>query len=293
MTGKMKDRFNDLLEISKNSSQEENPDEVDNNVEMVQETIVFDEDHIMEEVYKEVQAVRRENEVLRVDIKRLGKQNNRFLTSMRRISSIKRDSSAIARDIKTRGEGIYKRLQKMEAFSKDTEAKYGVNSALSRIVRAQHLALSRSFRDAMFEYNEAEMLQRDNCKTRIQRQLEIMGKDISGEQIEDMIENGKWDVFSGNLLTDGKVARSALNEIENRHKELLELESRVRDVHDLFLQMALLVEEQGDMLDNIETNVLETENYLGEARTQIKKAVEYKRNNPCRKLCCCCFPCCQ
>ncbi|RXM34932.1 Syntaxin-11 [Acipenser ruthenus] len=289
----MKDRFNDLLEISKNSSQEENPDEVDNNVEMVQETIVFDEDHIMEEVYKEVQAVRRENEVLRVDIKRLGKQNNRFLTSMRRISSIKRDSSAIARDIKTRGEGIYKRLQKMEAFSKDTEAKYGVNSALSRIVRAQHLALSRSFRDAMFEYNEAEMLQRDNCKTRIQRQLEIMGKDISGEQIEDMIENGKWDVFSGNLLTDGKVARSALNEIENRHKELLELESRVRDVHDLFLQMALLVEEQGDMLDNIETNVLETENYLGEARTQIKKAVEYKRNNPCRKLCCCCFPCCQ
>ncbi|MGH0183276.1 UNVERIFIED_CONTAM: hypothetical protein FKN15_011575 [Acipenser sinensis] len=289
----MKDRFNDLLEISKNSSQEKCPDEVDNNVEMVQETIVFDEDHIMEEVYKEVQSVRRENEVLRVDIKRLGKQNNRYLTSMRRISSIKRDSNTIARDIKTRGEGIYKRLQKMEAFSKDTETKYGVNSALSRIVRAQHLALSRGFRDAMFEYNEAEMLQRDNCKTRIQRQLEIMGKDTSGEQIEDMIENGKWDVFSGNLLTDGKVARSALNEIENRHKELLELESRVRDVHDLFLQMALLVEEQGDMLDNIETNVLETENYLGEARTQIKKAVEYKRNNPCRKLCCCCFPCCQ
>ncbi|MBN3284618.1 STX11 protein, partial [Polyodon spathula] len=289
----MKDRFNDLLEISKNSSLEKCPDEVDDNVEVVQETIVFDEDHILEEVYKEVQSVRRENEMLRVDIKRMGKQNNRFLTSMRRISSIKRDSSAVARDIKTRGEGIYKRLQKMEAFSKDTEARYGVNSALSRIVRAQHLSLLRGFRDAMFEYNEAEMLQRENCKTRIQRQLEIMGKDISGEQIEDMIENGKWDVFSGNLLTDGKVARSALNEIENRHKELLELESRVRDVHDLFLQMALLVEEQGDRLNNIETNVLETVNYLGEARTQIKKAVEYRKKNPCRKLFCCCFPCCQ
>ncbi|XP_041106264.1 syntaxin-11-like isoform X1 [Polyodon spathula] len=293
MAGKMKDRFNDLLEISKNSSLEKCPDEVDDNVEVVQETIVFDEDHILEEVYKEVQSVRRENEMLRVDIKRMGKQNNRFLTSMRRISSIKRDSSAVARDIKTRGEGIYKRLQKMEAFSKDTEARYGVNSALSRIVRAQHLSLLRGFRDAMFEYNEAEMLQRENCKTRIQRQLEIMGKDISGEQIEDMIENGKWDVFSGNLLTDGKVARSALNEIENRHKELLELESRVRDVHDLFLQMALLVEEQGDRLNNIETNVLETVNYLGEARTQIKKAVEYRKKNPCRKLFCCCFPCCQ
>ncbi|KAK1170811.1 syntaxin-11 [Acipenser oxyrinchus oxyrinchus] len=289
----MKDRLNDLLEFSKNPSQQKSPVEVDDNVQLVQEAIVFDEDHIMEEVYKEVQAVRRENEMLRVDIKRLGKQNTRFLTSMRRISSIKRDSSAIARDIKTRGEGIYKRLQKMEAFNKDMEAKYGVNSALSRIVRAQHLSLSHGFRDAMFEYNEAEMLQRENCKTRIQRQLEIMGKDISGEQIEDMIENGKWDVFSGNLLTDGKAARSALNEIENRHKELLELESRIRDVHDLFLQMALLVEEQGDMLDNIETNVLETENYVGEARLQIKKAVEYKRNNPCKKLFCCCFPCCQ
>ncbi|XP_041108313.1 syntaxin-11-like [Polyodon spathula] len=289
----MKDRLSELLDFSKNHSQEKSPDEVDDNVELVQEAIVFDEDHIMEEVYKEVQAVRRENEMLRVDIKRLGKQNTRFLTSMRRISSIKRDSSAIARDIKTRGEGIYKRLQKMEAFSKAVEDKYGVNSALSRIVRAQHLSLMHGFRDAMFEYNEAEMRQRENCKTRIQRQLEIMGNDFSGEQIEDMIENGKWDVFSENLLTDGKAARSALNEIENRHKELLELESRIRDVHDLFLQMALLVEEQGGMLDNIETNVLETKNYMGEARIQIKKAVEYKRNNPCRKLFCCCFPCCQ
>ncbi|XP_028647095.1 syntaxin-11a [Erpetoichthys calabaricus] len=288
----MKDRLGDLQNFSDNSTDKLTNDETDNE-ELVQEAILFDEDHIMDVLFKEVHSLRRENELLKMEVKRLGKQNTRFLTSMRRISSIKRDSNSIARDIKTRGEGIYKRLQKMEASSKEIEEKYGVNSALARIVRAQLVSLTNGFRDAMFEYNEAEMSQRENCKIRIQRQLEIMGKDVSGDQLEDMIEKGKWDVFSENLLTDGKAARSALNEIENRHKELLDLESRIRDVHDLFFQMALLVEEQGSMLNNIEMNVQRTEDYLGEATTHIKKAVEYKKKNPCRQLFCCCFPCCR
>ncbi|KAG2468094.1 syntaxin-11a [Polypterus senegalus] len=288
----MKDRLGDLQNFCDNSTDKLTNDETDNG-ELVQEAILFDEDHIMDVLFKEVHSLRRENDLLKMEVKRLGKQNTRFLTSMRRISSIKRDSNSIARDIKTRGEGVYKRLQKMEASSKEIEEKYGVNSALARIVRAQLVSLTNGFRDAMFEYNEAEMSQRENCKIRIQRQLEIMGKDVSGDQLEDMIEKGKWDVFSENLLTDGKAARSALNEIENRHKELLDLESRIRDVHDLFFQMALLVEEQGSMLNNIEMNVQRTEDYLGEAMTHIKKAVEYKKKNPCRQLFCCCFPCCR
>ncbi|XP_036621655.1 syntaxin-11 [Trichosurus vulpecula] len=285
----MKDRLPELLELARQYDQQfaEGEDEAD----VAQENIIFETDYILESLYKDIRDIQTENHLLTVDVKRLGKQNARFLTSMRRLSSIKRDTNSIAKDIKTRGEAIHKKLQSMKAFSEAAEEKHGANSAMARISKAQYNALTRAFQEAMHDYNQAEMNQRENCKIRIQRQLEIMGKEVSGAQIEEMCEQGKWDVFSENLLADVKGARSALNEIESRHKELVKLESRIREVHELFLQMALLVEEQGDALDVIELNVEKIQSYTGEAKAHVKKAVEYKKKNPCRTFCCYCCRC--
>ncbi|KAF1374579.1 hypothetical protein PFLUV_G00230560 [Perca fluviatilis] len=297
----MRDRLGELQtfntklagEQDRPEGDQEGQDHTTEDEELEQHTIVFEGEDVMDSIYKEAQALRKEMLLLKMDVKRLGKQNTRFLTSVRRISSIKRDSNALGRDIKARGEAIYARLEKLGKLSKELEEEHGPTSALARMVRSQCNSLNNAFHNAISEYNEAEMAQRENCKTRIQRQAEIMGKEVSREQIDEMIETGKWNVFSDNLLLEGKTARSALNEIENRHKELLELEGRIRDIHELFFQMAQLVEEQGCMLDNIEANVGATQDYVVKATVQIKKAVKYKKNNPCKKLFCCCFPCCN
>ncbi|XP_037376899.1 syntaxin-11 isoform X1 [Talpa occidentalis] len=286
---KMKDRLSELLELSRHYDQQF-PDE-DNEVDSPQEHIVFETDHLLESLYRDIQDLQSENQLLLIDVKRLGKQNVRFLTSMRRLSSIKRDTNSIAKDIKARGEAIHRKLRAMKELSERAEAQHGEHSALARISRAQYSALTRTFQRAMHEYNQAEMKQRDNCKIRIQRQLEIMGHEVSGHQLEDMCEQGKWDVFSENLLADVKGARAALNEIESRHRELLRLESRIRDVHELFLQMALLVEEQADTLNVIEVNVNQTLDYTGQAKAHVGRAVQYKKKNPCRTICCFCCPC--
>lgn len=285
----MKDRLSELQELTKQYDQQF-PDG-DDEFESPQEDIVFETDHILESLYRDIKVLQDENQHLMADVRRLGKQNARFLTSMRRLSSIKRDTNSIAKDIKARGESIHRKLRAMKALSEQAEAQHGPHSAVARISRAQYSALTRAFQGAMHDYNQAEMKQRENCKIRIQRQLEIMGKDVSGDQIEDMFEQGKWDVFSENLLADVKGARAALNEIEIRHRELLKLESRIRDVHELFLQMAVLVEEQADTLNVIELNVEKTVDYTGQAKAQVRKAVQYKKRNPCRTICCFCCPC--
>ncbi|CAN9501994.1 unnamed protein product [Ophioblennius macclurei] len=299
----MKDRLSELNTfISKYADDEPRPLESvdhgaaaddDEKLHLEQHAIVFQGEDVMEHIYKEGQAMRKEMLLLKMDVGRLGKQNTRFLTSVRRFSSIKRDSNALGRDIKARGEAVYARLEKLGKTSKALDEEHGPASALARMVRSQYVSLTKDFHEAMSQYNQAEMVQRENCKTRIQRQAEIMGKEVSREQIDEMIETGKWNVFSDSLLTEGRTARSALSEIENRHRELLELEGRIRDIHELFFQMALLVEEQGCMLDNIQANVHATQDYVATAEAQIKKAVRYKKNNPCKKLFCCCFPCCN
>ena len=43
-----------------------------------------------------------------------------------------------------------------------------------------------------------------------------------------------------------------LTEIDERHKAVKELERSMVDMHWMFMDMAVLVEEQGAQLDNIE-----------------------------------------
>ncbi|XP_069016723.1 syntaxin-11a [Embiotoca jacksoni] len=291
----MRDRLCELqTSTPKPAEDERGPEEEQQDEEQLeQQAVVFEGEEVMDTVYKEAQAMRAEMRLLKGDVKRLGKQNTRLLTSVRRISSIKKDSNALGRDIKARGEAVYARLERLGKRSKELEEKHGSTSAVARMVRSQYVSLTSAFHAVMSEYNDTEMVQRENCKTRIQRQAEIMGQEVSREQIDDMIETGKWNVFSDNLLLEGRTARSALSEIENRHKELLQLEGRIRDIHELFFQMALLVEEQGGRLDNIEANVSATQDFIVKAEIQIRKAGKYKKNNPCKKLFCCCFPCCR
>lgn len=293
----MKDRLCDLNEVKAKISEEEqlhleNGQSTDNG-DLDQHAVVFEGEDVMYDVFREAQSMHKKIAHLRMEVKRLGKQNTRFLTSVRRISSIKRDSNAIARNIKAEGEKLYAKLQQMDAHCKELVETHGAHSVLVRMAHSQYVSLTHAFHEAMAEYNEAEMAQRENCKLRIQRQAEIMGKEVTGDQIEEMIETGKWNVFSDDLVTDGRTSRSALNEIENRHKELLELETRIRDIRDLFFQLALLVEQQGAMVDNIEANVLATQEFASRATEGLKKAVRYKEKNPCRQFFCCCFPCCN
>lgn len=291
LTGKMRDRLLELLTSDlpvQEFADEENQSGEDVE-EQVERIIVFDDQEMMNGLYKEVQALRKEMQLLRMDVRRLGKQNTRFLTSVRRISSIKRDSNALRRDIKERINGLYARMEKLRQRGKEPEN----SPAVARMVHLQCESLTATFYEIISEYNEAEMAQRENCMTRIQRQANIMGKELSKEQIEEMIETGKVNMFSDNVLLEGRSAKSALNEIENRHKELLELESRIREIQELFFQMAHLVEEQGYKLDNIEANMLLTKDYVAKAQIHVRKAVRYKRSHPCKKLFCCCFPCCR
>lgn len=43
---------------------------------------------------------------------------------------------------------------------------------------------------------------------------------------------------------DSNITKQALNEIETRHSEIIKLENSIRELHDMFMDMAMLVESQ-------------------------------------------------
>lgn len=43
---------------------------------------------------------------------------------------------------------------------------------------------------------------------------------------------------------DSNITQQAMNEIETRHNEIIKLENSIRELHDMFMDMAMLVESQ-------------------------------------------------
>lgn len=273
------------------STSSESFSNVDLEEELSHEAVVFDNSPALEEVFSQSQQIHKEIQLIRLEIKRLREQNSRMLQGTTTMSTIKRDSNAIGADIKARAENVLAHLRDMDGTAHKLEEAYGSNSAITRIARTQYACLSNGFRDAMFDYNDAEMSHRENCKAQIQRQMEIVGREVTGEEVEEMIEKGQWNIFNDNVMAEGKTARSALSQIEKRHQELVDLETRIQGIHDIFLDIAVLVEEQGPMLDAIQTNVQKTDEGIKEALVKLGRAKRHDKNNPFKKMFCSCFPC--
>lgn len=258
-----------------------------------QEAVVFETPSDFEYILKEAHYIHKEIAVLRFEVERLSAHNERFGTSVRRLTLLKKDSESIARGIVQKGEVLYARIQALGQDSRQLQEKEGPNRAVSRIAKTQYDTLTCDFHNLMSRYNKAEMMQRSMCRGRIKRHASIMGTEITDQQLDELVDKGceGWAEFSQSLQTQGaRSSRWALREIQGRHKELLELESRLKQVHDLFLQMAVLVEEQSGMLNNIEANVNRTEEYVDSINVQMKKALKYKKKNPFLQ-CCPCLPC--
>ncbi|NXH45239.1 STX1A protein, partial [Dicaeum eximium] len=138
--------------------------------------------------------------------------------------------------------------------------------------------------EVMSEYNATQTDYRERCKGRIQRQLEITGRTTTSEELEDMLESGNPAIFSSGIIMDSNITKQALNEIETRHSEIIKLENSIRELHDMFMDMAMLVESQGEMIDRIEYNVEHSVDYVERAVSDTKKAVKYQSKARRKKI---------
>ena len=58
---------------------------------------------------------------------------------------------------------------------------------------------------------------------------------------------------------------------------MLTLESSVAELHQMFLDFALLTEQQGELLDQIEFQVKQAADYVEDANVDVHEAIEYQK----------------
>jgi syntaxin 1A len=104
----------------------------------------------------------------------------------------------------------------------------------------------------------------------------LAGRSTTKDELDDMLETGNTAIFTEGIVTDTKQAIESLREIEERHKDIIKLESSIRELHEMFIEMGALVAHQGDLVDVIQTQVEKTKDFVMNANGQIAEALVNK-----------------
>lgn len=155
-----------------------------------------------------------------------------------------------------------------------------------RIRETQLSFLQKWFMDLMNEHSTSQSDYNDKHKRLLRTQLEVIGVHKSDEEFEKILSEPMEDIFTDNHLKMEKNARQQLVEVNARHKIILDIEKSIREVHDLFLEMAATVEAQGEMIDNIERQVTRAAEATKSGQGQLKEAREKKRSARNKKWMC-------
>ncbi|XP_017793124.1 PREDICTED: syntaxin-1A isoform X1 [Habropoda laboriosa] len=232
-------------------------------------------DDYMTEFFAEVEEIRAMIDKIQKNVEDVKKLHSTILSAPQTDEKVKMDLEDLMSDIKKTANKVRAKLKVIEQ-NIEQEEHTNKSSADLRIRKTQHSTLSRKFVEVMTEYNRTQTDYRERCKGRIQRQLEITGRTTTNEELEEMLEQGNPAVFTQGIIMETQQAKQTLADIEARHADIIKLENSIRELHDMFMDMAMLVESQGEMIDRIEYHVEHAVDYVQTATQDTKKALKYQ-----------------
>ena len=106
------------------------------------------------------------------------------------------------------------------------------------------------------------------------RQIKVVLPELTDEKVQELIDSGTTaQVVQQALVSDN--LQDTVRMIEERHDEILKLERQVREIFELFNDLAQLVNLQGDSLDVISVNISHAQRTVEKTETVIDEAHAY------------------
>mmetsp|Transcript_79543 Transcript_79543/g.116604 ORF Transcript_79543/g.116604 Transcript_79543/m.116604 type:complete len:345 (-) Transcript_79543:132-1166(-) len=187
--------------------------------------------------------------------------------------------------------GIKDELKALEDENSVYEERFGRQSAEFKIHLNMHGSVTKKFIELMREYEATQGKYKALLKQRVARQVKVANPNATDAEVAEAVEAGGSNIFVDKVLSNAdQVAMNAYADVQSKHQDLMRLEASIKEVHQLFMDMALMVEAQGELLDNIEEMVSSSAEYTGSGVKELVKAKEIQKS--ARKKMCCIVVCC-
>ncbi|ABN66509.1 predicted protein [Scheffersomyces stipitis CBS 6054] len=194
--------------------------------------------------------------------------------SSKQIDTLVAEAQSLQLDLKKR----IKNIQTQAAHARDQ----------TKIDQAENSR--KRFLDLIQEYRLVEVNNREQTKAQAERQYKIIKPDASDAEIKAVVEDGSdtQQYFQQALLQSNRrgEARTVLNEVQVRHRELLKLEKTMAELTQLFHDMEELVIEQDQPIQQIDEQVANAQHDIEQGVGHTNKAVASARAARKKKLWC-------
>ncbi|XP_071701253.1 syntaxin-125-like [Rutidosis leptorrhynchoides] len=166
----------------------------------------------------------------------------------------------------------------------------GPGSSADRTRSSVVSGLGKKLKSMMDDFQSLRTRMNEEYKETVARRyFTITGEKANDEVIENLISNGEGEDFMQKAIQDqgrGQIM-DTISEIQERHDSVKEIEKNLIELHQIFLDMAALVEAQGQQLNDIESHVNHASSFVHRGTEQLVEARELQKNS--RKCACIAF----
>ncbi|XP_057969841.1 syntaxin-132-like [Malania oleifera] len=240
----------------------------------------------LENFFKQVQEIDKQYDKLDKLLKKLqdAHEESKAVTKPAALKAIKK---RMEKDVDEVGRIARFLKSKVEELDKDNLASRqkpgcGKGTGVDRSRTATTGALKKKLKDKMTEFQTLrETIHQEYREVVERRVFTVTGTRADEETIDRLIETGDSEqIFQKAIQEQGRgQIMDTLAEIQERHDAVREVERKLLELQQIFLDMAVLVDAQGDMLDNIESHVSSAVDHVQSGNTALQKAKRLQKNS--------------
>ncbi|CAN4094149.1 unnamed protein product [Withania somnifera] len=164
----------------------------------------------------------------------------------------------------------------------------GPGSSADRTRTSVVSGLGKKLKVLMDDFQGLRARMNDEYKETVARRyFTVTGEKPDDELIDNLISRGESETFLQKAIQEqgrGQIM-DTISEIQERHDAVKEIEKNLIELHQIFLDMAALVEAQGQQLNDIESHVAHASSFVRRGTEQLVEAREIQKSS--RK--CACF----
>lgn len=139
--------------------------------------------------------------------------------------------------------------------------------------------LRKKLKDSMESFNELRQRISSEYRDTVQRRYyTVTGENPDEKTLDRLISTGESETFLQKAIQEQGRGRilDTINEIQERHDAVKVLEKNLQELHQVFLDMAVLVQAQGEQLDDIESQVQRANSYVRGGTERLQTARKYQ-----------------
>ncbi|XP_042050100.1 syntaxin-121-like [Salvia splendens] len=141
--------------------------------------------------------------------------------------------------------------------------------------------LRKKLQEAMNRFSELRDRMSGEYRETVQRRYyTVTGENPEEKILDRLIETGESETFLQKAIQEqgrGQVMDTIM-EIQERHDAVKEMERNLRELHQVFMDMAVLVQSQGEQLDDIESQVNRASSFVRGGTEQLQVARKHQKN---------------